>query len=1061
VQQVAEVAGNYRLIVQAKQKDTPAGRYETMVIELRTATEKDYALQQARKLYAEFRRLYLAKKYDEAQPLAERAIEIRKKALGLEHLDIATSLNGLAFLYRDKGDRAKAESLYQQALAIREKAFGPEHLSVADSLNTLAVFYRSGEDLTKAESLYLRALAITEKTFGPEHPEVADYLNSLATLYHSKGNFEKAEPLYQRALVINEKALGPEHLEIAKYLSNIAVLYRAKGEYSKAEPLYRRALATFEKALGPEHPDVASLLNNIAVFYRAKGDYPKAEPLHQRALAIREKVLGKEHPDVASSLNNLAMLYAEKGDSAEAESLYQRALEIRKKAVGPEHPAIAESLNNLANLYNGKGDYEGAESLHQRALVIFEKAYGPEHPRVAASLHNLAAIYREKGDYAKSEALYQRTLDIRRKMLGPEHLDFADSLNNLAALYRTRGEYLRAEPLYHQALVIWERALGPEHPNVAHCLNNLSRLYTAKGEVAQAVNFQSRAFALSEHHIAINLATGSERQKLAYLATLSAQGEQALSLQAHTTPNDLTARGLAAAIILQRKGRVLEAMSDNFAALRSRFNAKDQALLDQFKDASAHLARLVLNGPQRMSPADHQKQIKDLEDQKEKLEAEISHRSDEFRAQSQPVTLETIRAAIPDNAALIEFAAYRPFNAKAAKDDQAYGEPRYVAYILRQLGEIQWKELGEAKVIDSAIDALRKALRDRERQDVKHLARAVDEKVMQPLRPLLGDTTHLLVSPDGTLNLIPFAALVDEQGRYMVERYSINYLTSGRDLLRLQVARESRSDPLVVAAPAFGEPEVARAGEADAPKSRPQARAGTRQGVTTATDLSSVYFPPLGGAAEEARAIKLRFPKATVLTGARATETSLKQAAAPQILHVSTHGFFLEDQPMKIEGTRGDGDLRAIIANVKIENPLLRSGLALAGANLRKSEGDDGVLTAMEAAGLNLWGTKLVVLSACDTGVGEVKTGEGVYGLRRALVLAGAETQVMSLWPVSDYVTRELMATYYDGLKRGLGRGEALRQAQLKMLRRANRHHPFYWASFIQSGEWANLAGKR
>jgi len=327
---------------------------------------------------------------------------------------------------------------------------------------------------------------------------------------------------------------------------------------------------------------------------------------------------------------------------------------------------------------------------------------------------------------------------------------------------------------------------------------------------------------------------------------------------------------------------------------------------------------------------------------------------------------------------------------------------------------------------------------------------------MQPVRALLGETTQLLISPDGALNLIPFAALVDEQGRYLVERYSFSYLTSGRDLLRLQVARESQSKPLVVADPAFGEPDLA---QADAPK--PAARARKRQSVTTGADLSSFYFTPLGGTSEEARTIRSLFPDAAVLTGNRATEAALKQAVAPRILHIATHGFFLEDQPVKIEGTRGDGEVRGLSAKVKIENPLLRSGLALAGANLRKGGDDDGIVTAMEASGLNLWGTKLVVLSACDTGVGEVKTGEGVYGLRRALVLAGAETQVMSLWPVNDYMTQELMTAYYRGLKQGRGRGEALRQVQLQMLQRPGRQHPFFWASFIQSGEWASLDGKR
>jgi CHAT domain-containing protein len=201
-------------------------------------------------------------------------------------------------------------------------------------------------------------------------------------------------------------------------------------------------------------------------------------------------------------------------------------------------------------------------------------------------------------------------------------------------------------------------------------------------------------------------------------------------------------------------------------------------------EVTAQLAGLVLGGPKRVDPAEHQRQIKILEEEKEKREAKISEHSSEFRAQSQPITLAAVQAAIPTNAVLLEFASYQPFNAKAIGNDKEYEEPHYVAYLMRHEGEILWKELGDAKSIDDAIDAFRRALSDPRRRDLKMLARAVDEKVMQPLRALLGEATHILVSPDGALDLIPFEALVDEQDRYLIERYSFTYLTSGRDLLR-------------------------------------------------------------------------------------------------------------------------------------------------------------------------------------------------------------------------------------------------------------------------------------
>jgi CHAT domain-containing protein len=325
----------------------------------------------------------------------------------------------------------------------------------------------------------------------------------------------------------------------------------------------------------------------------------------------------------------------------------------------------------------------------------------------------------------------------------------------------------------------------------------------------------------------------------------------------------------------------------------------------------------------------------------------------------------------------------------------------------------------------------------------------------------------LLISPDGELNLIPFETLVDERGRYAVERYSISYLTSGRDLLRLQVPRESRSGPLVVAAPDFG-----RRRQVEVAHSEGQEKGVSEGDVnveSTRSVINEFYFPPLPYAAQEGEALRALLPGATLLTKGQATKVALTQIHGPKLLHIATHGFFLEDQELTSTGERGaqaidDDPERALNQlerrGARIESPLLRAGLALAGANEHK-ENDNGILTALEVTGLNLWGTKLVTLSACDTGVGEVKNGDGVYGLRRALMLAGAETQVMSLWAVSDKATRDLMVSYYRRLQEGQGRGEALRQSQLEMLRNVNRRHPYYWASFIQSGEWANLEGKR
>ena len=933
----------------------------------------------------------------------------------------------------------------QRALAIREKALGPEHPDVATSLNNLAMLIYSRGDYAKSEPLFQRALAIDEKALGPEHPDLATDLNNLAELYRAKGDYAKAEPLYQRALAIDEKALGPEHPEVAKYLNNLAALYREKGDYGRAEPLYQRSLATFEKALGPEHLNVATPLNNLAGLYREKGDYARAEPLYQRALAIYEKALGPEHPNVATSLNNLAFLHFSKGDYAKAEPLYQRALAILEKALGPEHPGVATLLNNLASLQDTMGDYEKAEPLYQRALAIHEKALGPEHPNLATDLNNLAGLYRAKGDYAKAESLYQRALAMREKALGPEHPDVAKSLGNLAVLYQAKEDYPRALEYLMRGQAVWE--------------NNLNAI----------------------------LATGSEKQKQLYLNTLSGDTDASVSLHTRSAPSNAQAARLALTTILRRKGRALDVMTDQISDLRRRAAPDDVKLLDALAAALSQFANLQLSNNTRITPAERRARVTQLETEIEKLQGEMSSRSQEFRVRTQPITLEAVRSAIPKDAALVEIFDYQPFNVKSKSIDERFGKARYVAYVLKPTDESpQFVDLGEAASIDVDLKLWREALLDQNRTDERELGRKVDERVMRPIRRLLGNTKRLFISPDGALNLIPFAALVDENDKYLVETYALDYLTSGRDLLRLQVRSADRAGAFIFANPTYNltgqvvaacDRKLQRGLLLDPPRADAASETDTTKGklAYNGIDFTQICYPPLKGTAEEARLINTALKNATILTDKGATEAALKSVNAPSILHVATHGFFLPDVPQILNNAAAQA------TGSNSENPLLRSGLIMAGAN-QKSSGanEDGVLTAAEAAGLNLWGTKLVVLSACETGLGDVVNGAGVYGLRRALVLAGSETQVMSLWQVDDAATRDLMGDYYRRLQRGEGRGEAMRQAQIAMLRgetpgpakrsRAQRKtamkgsghaHPYYWAAFISSGDWRSMNGRQ
>jgi len=1020
---VAEAEGKYQLTLRPRQKNASAGGYEIRIEELRTATEDDRALHEALTLLQGGLKLQRAGKYEEALPLIDRSREIRERVLGPEHRDVADALNSLATLYYYNDEYAKAESLWQRALAILEKTLGPENPKVAAALGNLGHVYQALGDYEKAELAQQRTLAIFEKALGPESPEVAQALNNFASFYTLiRVDYLRAEPMLKRALAIREKVFGPESPAVAGVLDHLGNLYRAQCEYEKAEPVQLRALDIFEKTLGPEDREVAAALGNLGNLYNARGDYEKAEPFIQRSLAIFEKALGPENPEIALALSILGNIHLHRGDYAKAEPLFQRALTIREKGLGPEHPEVAEALNDLANFYKSSGQDLKVEPLIQRALAIFEKTFGPKHPDVALALYTLANLYRDRGDLAQAELTYRR------------------------------------------AQAIYEQVFGPQISDVADCLNGLAILYVKKGDLAQAIAAQSRAGAIVEHNLALQLAIGSERQKLAYLALFSEQTDFTLSLHSQVLPQDPQALDLAFTTLLRRKGRGLDAMANTIAALRRRATPEDHALFDRLAEARSQLAALTLKEFGADKPETYRARLKSHADKVEELESALRVRSPEFRAQTQPVTLTAVQAALPADSVLVEFAVYTP---QDARNNKIKASPHYLAYLLAAQGWPRWVDLGEAAPIDRAITSWRQALRDPRRTDVKRLSRTVDEKVMRPVLALaqsgFEETRRLLIAPDGLLNLIPFAALVDRQGRYLVERYSISYLTSGRDLLRSPVGRPGEQEVVIVADPDYG----ARAGAVVEMNRDIGLPSGLPQSAGSRLNLDEIYFPPLKGTAGEARALKAILPQATMFTRERATEAALKQLHNPSILHVATHGFFLRDQELELVGGRavGAATVRSVAASDRpVENPLLRSGLALAGVNQRlgrADQGDDGVLTALEAAGLDLWGTKLVTLSACDTGVGEVKNGEGVFGLRRALSLAGSESQVMSLWPVSDLGARDLMIEYYKALERGEGRGDGLRRVQLEMIKRKGRQHPFYWASFIQSGEWANLEGKR
>ena len=1048
--------------------------------------------------------------YAKAEPIYREALRIRQKVLGPEDPHTALSLNNLAVLYQDMGEYAKAEPIYQEALRIRQKVLGPEHLDTAGSLNDLAVLYQDMGEYAKAEPLYQEALRICQKVLGPEHPGTALSLYNLGSLYQSMGGYTKAEPLYQEALRIRQEVLGPEHPDTATSLDNLGSLYQRMGEYAKAEPLYQEALRIRQKVLGPEHPHTTLSLNNLAALYQAMGEYPKAEPLYQEALRIRQKVLGPEHPYTALSLNNLAVLYKDMGEYARAEPLYQEALRIRQKVLRPGHPDIAASLNNLGSLYQSMGEYAKAEPLYQEALRIHQKVFGPEHPGTTLSLNNLAVLYWAMGEYAKAEPLYQEVLRIRQKVLGPEHPDTALSLNNLAVLYQDIGEYLKAEPLFQEALRIRQKILGPEHPDTAISLNNLGALYWTMGEYAkvepldqEALRIRQKVLGPEHPDTALSLynlgslyqsmgeyakAEPLEREALRILQKIlgpehpySAESlenlallefdlgriDEATALARQASAAELTflskifsftseQQRLAylnifhpyslfpflkgtetdlAAAVLRYKGVVLDSIVEDRLLAEATQGSEDQKLVEQLDLDKTQLGQLLLQPLQKFS-AQTKQRIEALEGEVEKIESQLAQRVAGLgRARhALGVRLEQVQPVIPSDAALIEYLRYGHYLGKEK------WEQRYGAILLLSKGAPLWIPLGKASEIEHLVRRYGSLVRGSPQEDeLSANLQALYEALWAPVdQALPSQTKRIIISPDGELNFISFATLLTKDTQFLAQTYDVQYVASGRDLLRESKPSIAR-EVVLFANPDFDLASTAMLAKAD--NGSGSIRGSERR------DVEDWSFESLTGTQKESDELIKKFIgwgwTPTDFTAKEATKEALLKIHSPYILHLATHGFFAKEDATATQPEAVLNERQSVTKSRFFKNPMHRSGLALAGAQAtieawQREEvppvENDGILTAEDVSTLDLQGTWLVTLSACDTGSGEARAGEGVMGLRRGFIQAGVQNLLMTLWPISDEVTVQIMSDFYEAAHKSGNAPQALAEVQREWL---------------------------
>lgn len=969
-------------------------------------------------------------RYEEAESRYMNALKINKTVFGEEHPAYASTLNNLGALYDDMGQYDKAESMYRHALDIRKKVLGTTHPDYAVSVNNLAQLYFTTGRYEEAESMYLEALEVTGKAYGKEHPDYALALNNLGALYYRTGNYRKAELNYQEALKIKKKVLGTGHPEYATALNNLALLYQETGNYEESGELYQKVLEINKKTIGEEHPEFAVSLNNLALLYHETGDYGKAESYYLHALEIVKNTLGEDHPDYAVSLNNMALFYQDMGNYEKAESHFVQALEINKKTLGERHPEYANSLHNLALFYQDLGQLEKAERLFLEALKIRKKSLGEEHPDFASSLHSLAGLYHESGDYRKAERNYLEALEIRRKVFGQEHINCAIILNNLARLYDDMGRPEDAGILYRQASEIFRDQLGEKHPDYAAALANLAEFHHAAGQLEKAEPIYQQA--MQNYYSLIKQYFGflSEKEKEKYLARVlfffTAYHNCILQRRASNPAGtgDAYDMELANKELVMRSARQLRMCimgSDDSTAINTYHSWMS------IRASLAHQYAL----PEARQTLD----LKALEEEANELEKRLTQFSSihgDFDA-LQNVHWEDVRNRLDPSEAAIEFAHFGFYNGNQWTDSILY-----VALVLKH-DDLYPGLIPLFK--ESQMDSLLQKDNNPENEFINRLyswgnsgngmhpghGQRLHELLWEPLEKYLDGITNIYFSPSGCLHYLSFAAIPCSENDLLSDRYNLYQLSSTARIIL-----------------------------------DPQGKPVKNMVLFGGIDYGDGPWSYLDGTLTEVEMIKhlaeKKGIKSQMITGDEALEETIKTLqgdGSPEVLHIATHGFFFSDAE-RISDPSGQraGSVRGIPAFISSDDPLLRSGLIFAGGNHAWEDKDmpveleDGILTAYEVSNMYLPNTQLVVLSACETGLGEIKGSEGVFGLKRSFKMAGTDYILMSLWHIPDYQTSELMNRFYLEWFSGIPVPEAYIMAQ-KFMKSKYPGQPYMWAGFV------------
>ncbi len=1005
--------------------------------------ETDSSLRYAvslRNLGNSFRRL---SRNDSALYYWNKSLEVLKNQQRAESLDAANCLHVLGNFYESLGKYSSAEPYYKEVLEIRRKILVEENPDIAVSLNNLGrLNYYLGNYLA-SEKYFKQGLEVRRKIDGEESSNYASSLNNLGNLYLAKEDFKSAETLLKQVLEITRKIDGDESSNYAMGLTNLANLYLEMGKYSYAEPIYSQALNIYKKTLGEENPDYVSTLNNSGALYKELGDYKAAESCYIQAMEIRKKILPEEHPDYAGSLTNLGSLYFAVGDYKGAETYFKQALGIYEREKDRNYDKI---LNNLGVLYLRTEKYISAEPYLKETLEIRRKLDGEESTNYAKSLNNLGSLYKGMGDYKAAEFYYKQALEIIKKAKKEEHLEYASSLKRLGKLYLDMGDYKASDPYFMQALEIEKKALGEEHRDYVSTEVSYAYLLSKTNREREAYQILNQNFSKISKQVANNFEWLTDNQKEVYW-----KKEISFYTNLSFFANEVVQKvpgvaGLNYDAALLTKSKLLESQ-----ITKNDYRIENKELWEELDYRQDLLAKLESEGSL------DKRRLYKLNFEVDSLDKRLSMSWPEYVQQKKnlQITWNQVQQNLEEGEAAIEFVRF-----ENKSDSLIY----YNALVLKKG------------------DSFPQLIKLCAEQDLQFVSpeRGFNEYyslVWQPLEGALQGINTIYYAPTGELYNVPFHAIyvpkeveekinpggnksytelskADQLPDYLMDRYTLHQLTSTRYLA--MGLKQKAQEPIGTTLALVGAVNFDYLpGSIDKPRKNKNEETDIRGSGYKGKPLEY-----LGGTKKEVDAIYRQVSKAgwqtTVFIGNNATKEEiikLEGKESKEILHLATHGYAFPVNDFQ-DTTISQNSLKYNYRHST--NPMVRSGLILAGGNwawtgsdtLSKGGAGNGILTALEVSQLNLKKTKLVVLSACETGLGKIEGNEGTFGLKRGFKLAGVEQLIVSLWNIPDESTQELMALFYSDLTQTKNPTLSFQKAQQAM-REKYPTSPYYWAGFV------------